>query len=428
MKVHLFGATSSPSCAAFSLRQAARDFGGAYEPVVASTVERCMYVDDCLTSVSDVETAIELVDGLRSLLAKAGFRLTKWLSNSEEVLASIPENELTKSLHVHALDCTLQERILGVAWNVQSDTFRFSVALPLRPRTRRGLLSTVNSLFDPLGFVAPVVLEVRLIYRNLCQMELEWDEPMPEQALRRWERWLSSLPDLRSISIPRSFHLNSYENMQKCQIHCFADASTLAYGAVCYIRAVDHDSEVVCTLCMAKSRLVPAEETSIPRLELMAAVMAVELERSVQKELNLDLRPSVFWTDSKVVLQSIRNDRKRFPSFVARRLALIENNTCISNWRHVPTKQNPADLVSRGTTPAALVRSEIWLTGPEFLKDDPRNWPDPSVACSDVDPTVFEKSSNAFAFAVVDEEDCIEQLIARFSCLRKLKVAVAWLR
>ena len=140
-----------------SLRQAARDFGGAYEPVVASTVERCMYVDDCLTSVSDVETAIKLVGGLRSLFAKAGFWLTKWLSNSEEVLASVPEDELTKSWHVHALDCKLQERILGVAWNVQSDTFRFSVALPLRPRTRRGLLSTVNSLLDPLGFVAPVV-------------------------------------------------------------------------------------------------------------------------------------------------------------------------------------------------------------------------------------------------------------------------------
>jgi len=114
---------------------------------------------------------------------------------------------------------------------------------------------------------------------------------------------------------------------------------------------------------------------------------------------------------------------------VARRLALIEKNTCISNWRHVvPTKQNPADLVSRETTPAALVRSEIWLTGPEFLKDDPRNWPDPGVVCCDVDPTVFEKSSNSFAFAVVDEEDCIEQLIARFLCLRKLKIAVAWLR
>jgi len=85
--------------------------------------------------------------------------------------------------------------------------------------------------------------------------------------------------------------------MQKCQIHCFADASTLAYGAMCYIHAIDHESKVVCTLDMAKSRLVPAEEISIPILELMA----VEPERSVKKEMNLDLRPSMFWTDSKVV-------------------------------------------------------------------------------------------------------------------------------
>jgi len=77
MKVHLFGATSSPSCAAFSLRQTALDFGHGYEPLVASTVEGAAYVDDVLTSVSDVETGIKLVDGLRSMLAKAGFRLTK---------------------------------------------------------------------------------------------------------------------------------------------------------------------------------------------------------------------------------------------------------------------------------------------------------------------------------------------------------------
>ena len=98
MKVHLFGATSSTSCAAFSLRQAALDFGHGYEPLVASTVERAAYVDDVLTSVSDVETGIKLVDGLRSMLAKAGFRLTKWLSNDEHILASLLEKELANSV------------------------------------------------------------------------------------------------------------------------------------------------------------------------------------------------------------------------------------------------------------------------------------------------------------------------------------------
>ena len=118
MKVQLFGATSSPSCAAFSLRQAALDVGHDYEPLVASTVERAAYVDDVLTSVSDVETCIKLVDGLRLMLTKAGFRVTKWLSNDERILASLPEKELAKSVQAHSIDSSLQERVLSVEWNV----------------------------------------------------------------------------------------------------------------------------------------------------------------------------------------------------------------------------------------------------------------------------------------------------------------------
>ena len=137
MKVHLFGATSSPSCAAFSLRQTALDFGHGYEPLVASTVEGAAYVDDVLTSVSDVETGIKLVDGLRSMLAKAGFRLIKWLSNDERILASLPEKELAKSVQTHSIDSSLQERVLGVEWNVQSDEFRFTVSLAMKPKIGR---------------------------------------------------------------------------------------------------------------------------------------------------------------------------------------------------------------------------------------------------------------------------------------------------
>jgi len=85
--------------------------------------------------------------------------------------------------------------------------------------------------------------------------------------------------------------LNSYENMQKCQLHIFADASTTGCGAVCYLRAVDQNGNVTCTLVMSKARLVPKGETSIPHLELIAAIMAVQLEGHVKRELNLDLRP-----------------------------------------------------------------------------------------------------------------------------------------
>jgi len=248
-------------------------------------------VDDVLTSVSDVETGIKLVDGLRSMLAKAGFRLTEWLYNEERILAFLPEKELAKSVQTHSIDSSLQERVLGVERNVQSDEFRFTISLTMKPRTRRGLLSTMISLFDSLGLVAPVVLEARSIYRSLCEQELEWDEEMPEKDLHRWEKWLSSLPQLRNVSFPRCFNLNSYENMQKCQLHVFADASTTGCGAVCYLRAVDRNGNVTCTLAMSKARLVPKAETSVPRLELIAAVMAVQLEGRVKRELNSTFDP-----------------------------------------------------------------------------------------------------------------------------------------
>ena len=89
---------------------------------------------------------------------------------------------------------------------------------------------------------------------------------------------------------------------------------------------------------MAKSHLSPKAEESVPRLELMAAVSAVKMDQILRKELALQLRPSIFWSDSSIVIQSLQNDTKRFPLFVSRRLSLISKHTCVDNWKHVPTK------------------------------------------------------------------------------------------
>ncbi|XP_078495525.1 uncharacterized protein LOC144750934 [Ciona intestinalis] len=428
MKVHLFGATSSPSCASFCLRQAAVDFGGEYDPSVATAVERNFYVDDCLVSVPNAEAGIRMAKDMRSILAKAGFRLTKWLSNSKEVIDSIPEEERSKSLQVRTLDDQLHERVLGINWSVNTDEFMFTVALPMKPRTRRGMLSTMNSLFDPLGFVAPIVLEARLIYRNLCQQELEWDEPVPEPELKRWEKWLASLPRLRDIVISRSFGLQAYDNMQRSQLHFFADASKIAYGAVCYLRTVDRNQNVNCTFVMGKSRLAPQNEVSIPRMELMAAVTAVNMDQMLRRELGLDLRPSIFWSDSAVVLQSLFNERRRFPLFVSRRLAMISENTCTSNWKHVPTQSNPADYASRGASADALLKTRLWFSGPDFLTLDPENWPNAFAKkeMSDHDIKQFDKKT-ATVFSLQVTIPATDALLSQFSSLHRVKVATAWL-
>ena len=120
---------------------------------------------------------------------------------------------------------------------------------------------------------------------------------------------------------------------------------------------------------MAKSKLAPISTTTIPRLELCAAVAAVKLGVLVKKELKIEVE-SYYWTDSMIVLQYIRNKKKRFKTFVANRVEKIISNSSVSQWKHVPGKYNPADISSRGMKAGELIESDLWLNGPEFLKED----------------------------------------------------------
>ena len=185
MRVHLFGGVSSPSCASFALQETAKDNRAEFSPEAINTVKRDFYVDDCLKSVGSEHGAISSVKELTSLLSKGGFRLTKWLSNSRKVIESIPESERAKSVKDLDFDQTLIERALGVRWHVASDTFRFSIVVKDRPPTRRGILSIVSSVYDPLGFVAPFVLQAKTLLRDLCRKNFGWDDQIPEKELMR---------------------------------------------------------------------------------------------------------------------------------------------------------------------------------------------------------------------------------------------------
>ena len=169
MMIHLFGAKSSPSCAAFALLQTAKVYGKLYNPTVSDVVRKCFYVDDCLISVDSDEAGVRLVQDLSELLARGGFHLTKWVSTSEAVMKSVLFEDRAKSTCNLNLGAEVDERVLGMRWHMTSDTFGYQVRLPDKPITRRGLLSVSSSLFDPLGLESPVVLEARLLLRSLCQ-------------------------------------------------------------------------------------------------------------------------------------------------------------------------------------------------------------------------------------------------------------------
>jgi len=144
-----------------------------FDSEAVNTVKRNFYVDDCLKSVPGEEEAIRLTDDLRRLLGKGSFNLTKWISNSRRVIESLPVSERAgsfKDLYDGQLPV---ERALGVRWDVERDKFCFKIEARSKPLTRRGLLSSVCSLYDPLGFVAPIVLPAKVILQDLCRRRLE---------------------------------------------------------------------------------------------------------------------------------------------------------------------------------------------------------------------------------------------------------------
>lgn len=138
MKVHLFGAISSPSCSNYALRKLAEDYKDCFPNRVLNTILHNFYVDDCLTSVHTEEEALHMVKDLTAVCSKGGFQLSKWMSNSRKVLASIPEEHLSKSTKDLNLDKDNLpvERALGLHWCVESDAFMFKIAVSERPYTR----------------------------------------------------------------------------------------------------------------------------------------------------------------------------------------------------------------------------------------------------------------------------------------------------
>ena len=434
MTVHLFGATSSPSCASFCLKQSANLFDGSCSEATKTAIDKAFYVGDCLLSVDSVEEGAVMVEEMRHVLSSCGFHLTKWLSNKEEVLHSVPEEDRSSTQSSLRLKGNIEEQVLGVCWNVGLDQFQIKVNTPEKPCTKRGISSMSHSLFDPLGFVAPVLIEVKMLLREL--KNYDWDDNLSDTEVERWKRWLFSLRHLSELKIPRCFKPPDTKDASlEYQLHHFGDASSRAYGAVSYLRIVYGKSKIHCAFVMGKSYLASLPSTTIPRMELLAAIAALRLDLLLKRELSLKITRTFFWLDTTAVLQSIYNSHRRFPVFVANRLAEIERNSNISSWRYVPTELNPADEASRGVQAEKFLTSSKWLTGPQFLKEPMERWPIQLEGLTDLPDEfpLFEKERKQISALLSTPEDPLEytpidKFVSGFSSLYRVKRAVAWLR
>ena len=356
-------------------------------------MRRNFYVDDCLKSVESEEQAIQLQAELREVLSRGGFRLTKFMSNSRKVLASIPESKIASSAKDLDFSSPTLQRALEVRWDVTKATVKD------KPFTRRGILSIVSSMYDPLGFAAPFILLAKATLQDLCRQKLGWDEFIPEESLKQWHKWLNDLPILQDYSIYRCLKPKEFGSIKNAQLHHFSDASQYGHGAVSYLRITNDQGHVHCTLLMAKSRLAPIKPLTIPRLELSAAVVATRMNKILRQEIDIPIDQSIFWSDSTCVLKS------RYQTFVANRIAAIRDATSPSQWRYVDTNNNPADDASRGLNAQELLENKRWLNGPEFLSSSEKHWPKRPSNMEDIleeDPEV-KKSATTLATEAKEE-------------------------
>ena len=420
-----YGLRSSPYHAIRTLLQLADDEGHRY-PRAAHLLRKSIFVDDILCGHNSVESAQELQNELISLLALGGFQLSKWTSNSPQLLERFPEDQCDMPKDFHLSPESNSIKVLGTQWIPQSDEFTYRISLPpITQITKRSILSTVASLYDPNGWVTPVIFRAKLLLQKLWLLKLEWDEPTPQEVHSEWQHISQDLPLLSTLRLPR--HICKRGPTSTYSLHGFADASEVGFGAVIYLHELDATGQVDVHLVIAKSKVAPIKNRlSIPKLELSAAALLSQLMTRVSTQLSAHIliEHHICWSDSTIVLAWLNTPPHRLQTFEANRVAKITSSTISFTWRHVPTDLNPADCASRGTSAQSLASHDLWWS-PSWLKEPFNTWPKmPPALGRHALPGLKPKSVPAHIAVPGLDLD----LLTRFSSLDKLVGVTACIR
>ena len=244
----------------------------------------------------------------------------------------------------------MEAKVLGLKWNISSDTFFFEInEIPEHVVTKRKMCSILPSLYDPLGFIGPMILPGKLLLQDAARLKLAWDDKVPHEIEHKWFKWLDGLRSLIDLQIPRCVQPRDFDDDTCIELRHSADASLQAYRACSYIRCINKFGQIHTQLLISKCRVAPIKQRTIPRLELQAALLAAELDKLLITELDIEIVGSYFWSDSEVVLSYIRNETTRFHVFVENRVSAIQQLSNPDDWQYVNTKDNPEDLLTTKT-------------------------------------------------------------------------------
>ena len=385
----VFGVSSSPFLLNATIKHHLNEYSRSH-PQLVKTLSQSTYVDDIISGAKSDDDAFLLYKESKSLLKEGGFNLRKFITNSSQLQKRIdedegvlhacknPELEETYTRSTLGTNQSLrsgEQKILGVRWNVLADHLVIDVsnvahlARELEP-TKRHIVSVVGRFYDPLGFISPVVIQFKILFQELCRTKLDWDEPLDGELLRKWRSLISDLQDSPTVSIPRHFLSGICSEVKSYSLHGFCDASKDAYAAVVYL-LIETTAGLHVRFVASKTRVTPVHEQTIPRLELLSALLLSRLVTSVTTSLEseLPLSQPTCYTDSKVTLYWITGSEREWKQFVQNRVSEIRKLLPLGTWKHVAGKDNPADLPSRGLAVTELSVNKLWREGPDWLRE-----------------------------------------------------------
>ncbi|XP_011858303.1 PREDICTED: uncharacterized protein LOC105555871, partial [Vollenhovia emeryi] len=330
-------------------------------PFISNIILNDFYVDDLLTGGDTIEQVKIIKKEISRILLTGRFPLRKWNSNTPAIIIDEIENTSVDDQPIGD-----EVKTLGLYWNPLDDVLRYKINTKSDNTriTKRTLLSLISQIYDPLGLVGPACIRAKIILQQLWRLKIGWDESLPADLHTMWVQYYSQLSSISSISIPR---LIVCANPKKIELHGFCDASESAYGACIFIRSLTVEGEYLVRLHSAKSRVAPLKVISIPRLELCGALLLARLVRKVLEALTLSIDEIHYWSDSQVTLAWIAGEPTEWKTFVANRVAEIQRLSNKNCWHHVSSKDNPADVLSRGINPEQLENFRLWWNGPPWL-------------------------------------------------------------
>ena len=415
----VFGLSTSPFIATHLLRLHAKKYQDHPDPIVrraSSELIRNSYVDDICCLIESPEMVVPIVKAVQWILSEASLDTYKYASNCKDALKEFADLALPDS------KC----KILGVAWDSDTDEITFNMISPPQPKymakdgideeeivkissaeyqskahadqkeksslklpepdmegryTKRQVLSTSARIWDIHGLACPYTILPRCLLQSLWAKGVQWDSPMDSEDNKSFLEFLKELPLLENMVFPRCF--TPSPDYTIVEMACFGDASNVAFGCACYLVSVHKTTgQRYSTLAFAKNRVKPLSKGSLAldnpamticRLELISSVVTVLAARFIKNALvgGNDLKVRYF-SDSQVTLHRINNDYTTYTTFTANRLKMILDNSTPDDWFCVPSKDNPADLCSRGCLLSELSESQLWSRGPSFLTD--KDW------------------------------------------------------